>query len=82
MGEKYLDGKEKEEFNPYNLFLILILLILSNNALNLLKTQYKKVHKHKKYKNSAKKYYKVLPEVEKQNIKGTKSRTEGTQKKE
>lgn len=83
MGGEYLDEKEKEQYNPYNLFLILILLILSNDVLKIIKLQYEKnknVHK-KTHKISAKRY-KVLPMAEKQDIKGSKNESEGNRKKE
>lgn len=83
MGVEYLDENEKEQYNPYNLFLILILLILSKDVLRLIKLQYKKkknVHKQT-HKISAKRY-KVLPMAEKQDIKGSKNESEGNRKKE
>ena len=83
MGAEYQEENGKDLYNPYNLFLILILLILSKDVLKTIKQKYeksKKVHKQKN-KISAKRY-RVLPMAERTDIKGKKSESEDNRIKE
>ncbi len=64
MAGKFLDGEEKakenDEFNPYNLFLILILLILSDDVLQMIKAQKLKSKKNKSSSNPGRRTFNIL----------------------
>ncbi len=76
MAGKFLDGgdkaKENEKFNPYNLFLILILLILSQDVLQMIKAQKLKIEKKSSSNNPGRRVLNIFAahdkkEVERQN---------------
>ncbi len=70
MAGKFVDGgektKENEKFNPYNLFLILILLILSQDVLQMIKAQKLKIKKNKAPNSPNRRVFNILPVHNKQ----------------